>query len=97
MNLATGTATPVGDPTVTDTGFFGGLAVDASNNLLVAPSGAAADATFGVTGELDTVNTMTGALTTIATLDWYNPAPVAAMATFPGTTPVILAVIDNGT
>lgn len=96
IDTATGTATVIGSA-LSAPAFFGGLAVDGSNNLLVAPSGAAPDDTYGLTGELDTVNTMDGTLTTTATLDWYNAAPVQAMTTFPGTTPVILAVIDNGT
>jgi len=96
IDPATGTATVIGGALAVPA-FFGGLAVDGSNNLVVAPSGAAPDATDGFTGELDTVNTTDGTLTSIATLDWYNAAPVQAMTTFHGATPVILAVIDNGT
>ena len=100
IDTTTGAATVIGDPTtvaLTDTAFLGGMTVDPTGNLVVAPSGGLPDSGLGLTGELDTVSTTDGSLTNIATLDWYNSAPVAAMATFPGATPLMLAVIDNGT
>ncbi|MBV8756205.1 MAG: IPT/TIG domain-containing protein [Deltaproteobacteria bacterium] len=97
INPTTGAVTKIGSATVTTTAFFGGLATDGTT-LYVAPSGASSDSNLGVTGEYDSVNVTTGALTNVVTLDWYNPAPVQAMTTFfGGTSPLILAVMDNGT
>ncbi|HSN29685.1 MAG TPA: IPT/TIG domain-containing protein [Kofleriaceae bacterium] len=100
IDATTGAATVIGGA-LTTTAYFGGLATDGTS-LFVAPSGGLADTTFGVTGEYDAVNltdgTLTNALTNNETaLDWYNPAPIQAMTTLQGSTPTILAVVDNGT
>jgi len=97
ISTVDGTVTPVGTSTVDNT-VTGGLAVDGAGNLVVAANGAGADAqtTFTMTGEYDTVNTTDGTLTSAATLDWPVGAPIEAMTTFPGTTPTILAIVDDG-
>jgi hypothetical protein len=66
--------------------YSGSLALDANNVLYVAPDGAGADAnvTPNTTGVLSTVDTTTGALTTMANLD-YAGVPVTSM-TYVGTT-----------
>jgi len=98
IDPATGAATQIGASTA-DSSFFGALAVDGSNNLLVAPSGAGSDDQSAVptTGELDTVSPTDGTLTNLVTMDWGVGSPISAMTTYPGQTPLILGVIDNGT
>lgn len=96
IDTTSGAATQIGASTL-DSSFAGALAVDASNTLLVAANGAGSDSNAGTTGELDSVDTTSGALTSVATLDWPLGSPISAMATFPGTTPTIVGVIDNGT
>jgi len=76
----------------------GGIAFDGTGTLYVAANGASADpddpAELAATGELDTANTTSGALTMSATLDYGIGAPVNALAYF---TTDLLAVVDNGT
>jgi hypothetical protein len=85
---------------LTDSFPWAGLAVDGGGNVFVAANSAAADDTFGTSGEFDSVDTGTGALTSAATLDLTddlgNPlgAPIESMAYF-GTN--LLAVLDYGT
>jgi hypothetical protein len=98
IDTVTGAVTPVGASTVDDT-VTGGLAVDAAGNLLAAVNGAGADANSAVptTGELDTVNTTDGTLTSTATLDWPIGAPIQAMTTFTaGTNSFLLGIVDDG-
>ena len=71
-----------------------GLAFDATNTLNVAANGAGSDDLVGATGELDTANLTTGALTASATtLDWFVGSPINAMD-FDGTS--MYAVLDDG-
>ena len=97
ISTVDGSVTPVGASTIDNT-VTGGLAVDGAGNLVAAVSGAGSDgnSSFPTTGEYDTVSTTDGTLTSTATLDWPIGAPIEAMTTFPGTTPVVLAVIDDG-
>ena len=97
ISTVDGTVTPVGASTVDDT-LTGGLAVDGAGTLVAAVNGAGADANSNspTTGEYDTVNVMDGTLTSAATLDWPVGAPIQAMTTFPASTPVVLAIIDDG-
>jgi len=80
----------------------GGMTPDATGAMNVAANGAGSDtgAPIDATGELDTVNLGTGALTKAGTLDWAPPAfgstlgsPIRAMDLAGG---AMYAVLDNG-
>ncbi len=92
IDKTSGAVTEIGTQTASAT-WGGGLAVDGTGTVYVSNQGAGADTLLSLTGELDTVDTTTGALTSAATLDYYG-APVTAMA-FLGT--MMFAVIDDGT
>ena len=70
INQATGAATKVGTSGLSGT-FGGGLAASNGNNLFLASS--------GDSGPLRTVNRVTGAVTTVATLDGTSGNGIAAM------------------
>ncbi|HEY3807701.1 MAG TPA: IPT/TIG domain-containing protein [Kofleriaceae bacterium] len=113
ISTTTGAITPVGTlAAIPETEFFesAGMAFDGSGALNVAANGAGPDdpdtgfTEDGATGELDTVDTTTGAVTaTATTLDWTPfagelfgltvGATVDSMATFQGQ---MLAVVDDG-
>ncbi len=99
IDQGTGALTLAGTA-LTDAFPWGALAVDGGGNVFVAANGAAADDAIGTSGEFDSVDTGTGALTSAATLDLTddqgNPlgAPIESMAYF-GTN--LLAVVDYGT
>jgi hypothetical protein len=61
--------------------------------VYVAANGAGADASNGATGELDTADTTTGALTSVQTLDYPIGASIDGME-FVGST--LVAIVDNG-
>ncbi|HTR53469.1 MAG TPA: IPT/TIG domain-containing protein [Kofleriaceae bacterium] len=82
------------ETSASETSFFGALAVDGTGALTAAPNGAYPDTANGATGELDSVDVGTGALTSTATLDWGIGAPITTMM-YAGTT--LLGVVDNGT
>ena len=83
IDTTTGLVTPIGTTTFR---YSGALAVDSTTNTVyVAPDGAGADTnvTPNTSGELDTLDMTTGAVTNMATLD-YAGVPVTAM-TYVGT------------
>jgi hypothetical protein len=90
INTTTGAVTEIGTQTQPST-WGGGLAVDGTGTLFVSNDGAGADAFFS--GALNQVNTTTGAVTMMATLDYYIGAPVTAMS-FLGNG--MFAAIDDG-
>jgi hypothetical protein len=101
INTTTGLVTPVGTFATATLGIAG-LAVDSNGNMVVAANGAGFDPATqggttdqldGATGEFDSVNTTSGATTSVVTLDWPLGAPVRAMA-YVGTT--LVGVVDNG-
>jgi len=97
IDTTTGIVTPLG--TAVAVPVPGALVVDGRGTIIVAAQGAAPDGFIGTTGEYDSVDPTTGALTSVATLDntiFGTPvgAPINAMARFGQ---AILAVIDNGT
>jgi hypothetical protein len=97
IDTTTGAATEVGSGAVSTFGL-GGLAIDSTGTVFVAANGAGSDTTDGATGEFDSLNTTTGAPTSVATLDWGYPgpgvgAPIEAMA-YVGS--ALLAVVDDG-
>jgi hypothetical protein len=94
LSTTDGTVTRVGSGGSDDFGFAG-LAANGSGNLFLAEEGAGSDQDFGFSGELDSVNAMTGALTpTIASLDWAYAAPVQSME-YVGSN--LFALVDEGT
>ena len=98
ISTTDGSVTAIGTPSQEDS-LTGGLAVDSTGALIAAVNGAAADAqaTYPMTGEVDTVNTADGTLTAAASLSWPVAAPIEAMTTLTvGTNSAILAVVDNG-
>lgn len=92
INTTTGAVTALGTP-VASTYGVGGLAIDGTGAMVVAANGAGADSTFSANGEFDTVNTTTGALTSVATLDYPIGAPIDSME-YIGTT--LYGVAANG-
>ncbi len=100
IDTTTGLVTPLG--TAIAVPVSGALVVDDTGTIFVAPQGASADDNIGATGatgEYDSADPTTGALTSVATLDntiFGTPvgAPINAMARFEHFT---IAVIDNGT
>ena len=94
INTTDGSVTQLGTPIENDYAITGGLAVDGNGVVYIATQGAGADDAVNSTGELDTVNTTTGALTATAMpLDAFG-APIQAM-TFIETD--LVAVVDLGT
>ncbi|HEY1556708.1 MAG TPA: IPT/TIG domain-containing protein [Kofleriaceae bacterium] len=96
INTTTGVATPVGTMNDMTLPFLGlaSLAVDSTGAVTAAPSGANPDTNDSATGEYDSINTTTGAVTLAATLDWGIGAPITTMVTIQTST---LGVVDNGT
>jgi hypothetical protein len=97
IDMTTGVATAVGTPTDLTFGR-GGFAVDGSNTTWLAANGAGSDADSLVpaTGELDSVDLTSGAITASANvLDWPFGAPINSMEYF-ASSQVMLAVVDNG-
>jgi hypothetical protein len=107
INMTTGAVTAIGTPvaqsfapTVTGTALFqGGLELDGSGGAFVAANGASTDDGDGASGEFDSVDLTTGAVTNTGTpLDWSFEgllpigAPVNSMEFFG----IGIAVIDNG-
>ncbi len=95
IDATTGAVTVIGTP-VTTTYGLGGLAIDpAAGTVYATPGGASGGDTnlTAATGELNTVNTTTGAPTLAQTLDWGIGAPIDSMD-YVGTT--LIAVVDNG-
>jgi hypothetical protein len=91
INTTTGAITEVGTQTQPST-WGGGLAVDSTGAVFVSNDGAGAQMPL-FNGALNKVDTTTGAVTSMATLDYYIAAPVTAMA-FLGTG--MFAAIDDG-
>jgi hypothetical protein len=89
VDTTTGLVTPIGTTTFR---YSGALVADATNTVYVAPDGAGADTnvTPNTSGELDTLDMTSGAVTNMTTLD-YAGVPVTAM-TFVGTT--MVAALD---
>ena len=99
--LVTAVGTLAADPSNFDF-LAGGMSLDATGAMNVAAEGAGSDSDTNIfaTGELDTVNLSTGALTKTATLDWAPAAfgrtlgsPIAAMDLVAGK---LYAVLDDG-
>jgi hypothetical protein len=94
IDATSGTVTPIGAGETSTTVFSAGLAVDGTGVLWATPGGASTDTSFtAATGELDTVDTTSGAPTLVQTLDWGIGSPIDSMD-FIGTT--LVAVVDNG-
>lgn len=71
-----------------------GITVDSTGAVTAAAFGAGSDASDGATGELDAVDTTTGALTAnAAVLDWFTGSPINAMEVFETQT---IAILDDG-
>jgi IPT/TIG domain len=97
IDMTTGVATALGTPAELTFGR-GGFAVDGSNTTWLAANGAGSDADSLVpaTGELDTVDLTSGAVTASANvLDWPFGAPINSMD-YLASAQVMLAVVDNG-
>jgi len=96
IDMASGAVTVLGTP-VNATFFTGGFSIDDMGTTLVAANSATADSDpqIQTTGELDTADLTTGALTDTGTpLDWAFPSGVESMDFF-GTVGLTVGVLDN--
>ena len=96
IDTTNGKVTKVGTQLAASFSWNAGLAIDAGGVVAVTPAGAGSDSdtTFPGTGELDSVDTTSGALSNMASLNYPIGAPVNAMA-YVGT--YLVAAVDNGT